>query len=290
MTGASRAMLLMVAFGGAWAAVELVGASLHRAYSLYQIVWCRYGIHLAFMLVLFGPRDPQGLVRTRRPVFQVARSLLMVIMPASWIMAAQRGVDAGAMTAVLASIPLLVMILGGVFLRERPGYWTWIAALMASMGCVACALPLRGTPIRHLVLPLVTAGSFSLYVVMSRSLRSETTRANLFYTALGVFVALSAFIGRVWIRPDAHDLVCLAAIALIGYVGLYALDRSTADAPVALSAPFAAFQIPISLAFTVMLGHGRLLPETWAGIALVGAAALLAYWYTTNRAAEHAFD
>jgi drug/metabolite transporter (DMT)-like permease len=252
MTAAHRAMLLMLAFGAAWASLEMVGASMHRAYSPYQIVWCRYGVHLAFMLALFAPRDPLVLVRTRRPVFQVVRSMLMLIMPASWIMAAERGLDAATMTAVLASVPLLVTIFGAVLLRERPASWTWIAALVASAAYLACALPLAGISIRQLVLPLVTAVSFSLYVVMTRSLRTETTRANLFYTALGVFVVLSVFIAEVWIPPDAHDVACMVAMGLIGYLVLYALDRSVASAPVCVSAPFAASQIPISLVFTAI--------------------------------------
>jgi drug/metabolite transporter (DMT)-like permease len=252
MTSAHRAMLLMLAFGAAWASLEMVGSSMHRAYSPYQIVWCRYGVHLVFMLALFAPRDPLALVRTGRPTFQVARSMLMLIMPASWIMAAQRGVDAATMTAVLASIPMLVTMLGAVLLGERSASGIWIAALAASVAYLACALPLPGISIRQLVLPLVTAVSFSLYVVMTRSLRLETTRANLFYTALGVFAVLSVFIEKVWIMPDAHDLACMVTMGLIGYLVLYTLDRSVASAPVGVSAPFAASQIPMSLALTAI--------------------------------------
>jgi drug/metabolite transporter (DMT)-like permease len=252
MTAAHRAMLLMLAFGAAWASLEIVGASMHRAYSPYQIVWCRYGVHLAFMLALFARHDPLALVRTRRPVFQVARSLLMLIMPVSWIMAIQRGADAATITVVLASVPLLVTMFGAVFLRERPGYRTWIAATLGSAVCVACALPLAEISIRQLVLPLAAAVSFSLYVVMTRSLRTETTRANLFHTALGVFVVLSLYVGRVWIMPDAHDFTCMVAIGLIGFLVLYSLDRALASAPVGVSAPFAASQIPIGLVFTAI--------------------------------------
>jgi drug/metabolite transporter (DMT)-like permease len=258
MTGVQRAILLMLLFGATWEAVEIVGASLHGAYSPYQVVWGRYAVHLTFMLALFGWRDPLALVRTRRPVFQVARSLLMLIMPASWIMAMQRGLDVRTVMAVLALTPLLVVISGAVFLQERPGHWSWIAAILAAAACVTWLLPLPWVSIRHLVLPLVTAASFSLYVVMTRSLRTETTRANLFYTALGVFVVLSALIARVWIMPDAHDLACVVAMGLIGYITLYALDRSTASAPVSVLAPLAVCQIPIGLALTAITGGVRL--------------------------------
>lgn len=252
MTAAHRAILLMFVFGSAWVAVEVVGASLHRAYSPYEVVWGRYGVHLALMLVLFGRRDPVALLRTRRPAFQVARSGLMVIMPASFIMAIHRGVDPRIVTAGVALTPLLVTVFGAAFLRERPGPWGWIAAVVAVAAYVGCTLPLPSVPIGALVLPLVTATSFSLYVVMTRSLRTETTRANLFYTALGVFVVLSAFMVKVWVMPDAHDLERLVMIGLLGYIALYALDRSVAAAPVSVSAPLTACQIPILLVLTAV--------------------------------------
>jgi drug/metabolite transporter (DMT)-like permease len=258
MTTAQRAMLWMLLFGGIWAAVEVVAAFLHRVYSPYQIVWGRYGVHLALMLALFGRRDPGALVRTQRPVFQVARSLLMLIMPASFIMAMARGVDYRVATAVLASIPALILIFGAAFLRERPANVTWIAAILVSAACAACEWPLPWFSVRQLALPLVTAVSFSLYVVMTRSLRTETTRANLFYSALGVFVVLSAFIARVWIMPDTHDIACIGVIGLLGYLGLYALDRCTHFVPVSVSAPLAAAQIPISLALTAVASGMRL--------------------------------
>jgi drug/metabolite transporter (DMT)-like permease len=255
MTAAQRAMLWMLLFGGIWATVEIVAAFMHRAYSPYQIVWGRYGVHLAFMLALFGRREPGALIRTQRPGFQLARSMLMLIMPASFIMALQRGVDYRVATAVLASVPVLILIFGTAFLRERPANGTWTVAILVAAACAACEWPLPGFSIRQLVFPLVTAVSFSLYVVMTRSLRTETTRANLFYSALGVFAVLSVFIARVWIRPDAHDLACIVIIGLLGYLGLYAIDRCTAFTPVSVSAPFAVCQIPISLAFaTVMSG------------------------------------
>jgi drug/metabolite transporter (DMT)-like permease len=257
MTAAPRAMLLMLLFGAAWVAVEIAASSMHRAYSPYEVVWGRYGVHLAFMLALFGRRDPLVLVRTRRPVFQLARSLLMLIMPAAFIMALQRGLDTRILTAAIAVSPMLVCLFGALFLRERPTGWNWIAASLAAVVYVACAWPLPAVSIGQLVLPVVTACSFSLYVVMTRSLRTDTAQANLFYTALGVFVVLSAFMVKVWIMPDAHDLERLVVIGLLGYLTLYALDRSVAAAPVSVSAPLVACHIPIVLALTAMTGGGH---------------------------------
>ena len=85
MNATRRGMLCMIAFALLWALVEVFASWLSRPYSPYQVVWARYGSHLAIMLAIWGWRDPLVLVRTRRPALQIARSLLMLVMPAAWI-------------------------------------------------------------------------------------------------------------------------------------------------------------------------------------------------------------
>src|SRR6185436_4624638 len=95
-----RAMLLLALFALAWAFVEGVfGARLQLHYALMQVVWCRYAAHLACLLLLFGWRRPARLWRTRRPGFQLARSLLMLVMPASFALSLAAGDRAGTVWA-----------------------------------------------------------------------------------------------------------------------------------------------------------------------------------------------
>ena len=71
-----------------------------------------------------------------------------------------------------------------------------------------------------------------------RSLRHEATRANLLYSALGVFLALTPFMPIVWITPTLYDAGVLIGIGVTGLVALLALDRSASLAPVSAVAPF----------------------------------------------------
>jgi hypothetical protein len=102
--------------------------------------------------------------------------------------------------------------------------------------------------------------------------------------------ALSVFVPNRWVTQDAHDLVCLLAIGLIGYVGLLAIDHSAAAAPVGLTAPLAACQIPMTQALSAMFGYGKTAWGTWAAMALIGASTLLGSWHGKHLSAEHAFD
>jgi hypothetical protein len=60
-------MLWMIAFAALWAFGEAAVASrLRHPYSPYQVVWARYGSHLAIMLAIWGWRDPRPMALARR--------------------------------------------------------------------------------------------------------------------------------------------------------------------------------------------------------------------------------
>jgi drug/metabolite transporter (DMT)-like permease len=272
-----RAMLFMAVFAGLWAVIEAGAGGVLMAYSPYQVVYTRYVVHLAFMGLVWGIRDPRSLVRTRRPAFQMARSLLMLVMPASWVLSNQRGVDGRTLMSLFGLSPLLILAFSRLFLRERPSASAWVITVIAALGAhfLIGRGPLPSLPL--LIFPAGMALSFSAYVVMTRSLRSETTKANLFYTAFGVVLALSTFVFPYWITPRAPDLAVMVAVGVVGFVGLFALDRATAAAPLSASAPLAYLQLPIFLGIQLFLSGARPSLHFLAGSSLIalGPAAML---------------
>jgi drug/metabolite transporter (DMT)-like permease len=273
---------MMLAFGATWAALEELGAHMLRKYSPFEVVWVRYGVHLLFMLVLWGFRDPRSLIATQRPIFQFVRSGMMLIMPASWIIGMYQGVNPSTVMTVFWLSPVFVVCFAVVFLRERPSLQTWVASALASAGAIALMHPSLPHSLRALVWPLLMAGSFSLYVVMTRSLRTDSTRSNLFYTALGVFLCLTPAMPFVWVTPNFHDALVLVGIGLLGFAGLYALDRAAHTDEVSRKAPVLGLQTVFALLGGVMLG--RYLPTNLMllGVVVVCAGAMLA-WANDNK-------
>jgi drug/metabolite transporter (DMT)-like permease len=274
MSAARKSMLLMVAFVGLWAAVEALASTVLAPYSPYQVVWTRYAVHLAFMVAVWGWREPASLWRTQRPWFQSARSMLMLGMPASWALATQSGVASGTLMAIFWLSPLLILAFGRIFLGERAAASVW---LVSGIACIGAMLLTRPGPLPSpllLVFPLGMAVTFSLYVVMTRSLRGETSRTNLFYTALGVFVVLTPWMPHVWLTPSPHDLAVLIGVGLLGYLTLLALDRFAAAAPVSVAAPLAYLQLAFALAFAAGMGSRGLGISAAAGLLLIVGAAV----------------
>ena len=285
MSSNRQAILLMLVFVALWAAIEILAWRVLQRYSPYQVVWTRYAVHLLLMLLLFGWRDPAALVRTRRPVFHLLRSLMMLVMPASWVMGMQAGLPGDAVMSIFWSSPLLILALGALFLRERLPTAIWLATLLAGVGALLVHPLHTLSPPGLLVYPLAMAASFSAYVVMTRALRGEATRANLFYTALGVFLALSPFMPRVWLWPAPADFAVMVAVGVLGCLTLWALDRATAAAPVGLSAPVLTMQIALTAGLLIALGVWKAtalpLPVALGLCLIVGAAAFV--WLRESR-------
>lgn len=254
MTGHLRSTYYMTGFVFLWAFIELMGAVLLARYSAFQVVWTRYLVHLGLMAMIFGWRAPGSLLRTRRPGFQLLRSLMMLIMPASWVFAAW--MDAGRTAAGwFWSAPLMILAISALLLRERSSRAVTLAAALGGMAAVVLIAG-RSVPSGWQWLPVIgMAASFGLYVVMTRSLRTEPLRANLFYTALGVFVALTPVVPFVWQTPGAGDLVLFVAVGGFGLVCLWCLDRAMAAAPVSDTAPLLLAQVPFIVSLGWIAGH-----------------------------------
>ena len=137
------AMLWMVAFVALWVLVEVISTWFHLAYSPFEVVWGRYAAHLAIMVAIFGWRDPLALVRTRRPLLQIGRSMLMLVMPAAWVLAMERGLDVDTVLSLFGVSPLLICVLAVLLLNERATRGIWISAIVVSVGALFC-LSLQG--------------------------------------------------------------------------------------------------------------------------------------------------
>ncbi len=270
-------LMLTTAFVALWAAEEALTGLLMARYGLDQIVWMRFVWHIVLLVVLFGRREPSLLWRTQRPLFQLARAAMMVGMPACWVMGVHRGLSPATLMSVFWLSPLMILALARVCLGERASLQVWLAALVACGGVFALTGPHSVPRPLLLVFPLGMALCFSAYVVMTRSLRRERTRTNLFYTGLGVCLLLAPMVPSGWVTPTPLDLGILAAVALLGLGGLFALERLTAAAPVSRTAPLVYLQIPFALGFAWSLEQHDPSLRTLAGV-LVTVAVVLYVW------------
>jgi drug/metabolite transporter (DMT)-like permease len=267
-----------------WAMLEHVGGSAVSTIPPLELVWFRYLVHLAFMLLVVAPWTRRNLIRTRFPAVQIGRSLLMLGMPLCWILAAQRMAPSSLMSILWAAM-LLATALAAVVLREKPSPMAQVLLLGGFVGVLLVLHPVIPTGRGG---PLFAAGMstcFALYVVGTRWLRQEPTQVNLFHSALSVFVVLSAVVPFIWQRPPLSAALPIVAVGLLGYVSLLLLDRALHFGTVAEAAP-AAFLQPAIEAAALGWPFGR---SVALGLAIIAVAALVSA-LAPARAASAAHD
>lgn len=223
---ANRSVLPMALSMALWVALETFGAYTMRGTPLPQVVWLRYAFHLLLMLVLLGPRYGLGFVRTSRPVLHIVRSLLMFVMPISFWLGVQafRPADVMGVFWVVALLVLVSTAFGRGGLTVRVG----AAMLIGCLGILAIYRPhLHAMGRAALVWPVAMAVSFSLYVVLTKTLdRTESVLTNLFWSAIAVFVVLSLSVPAFWQPVGPRAIVGAIGIAGLGLASLAALDLS----------------------------------------------------------------
>src|SRR5512147_450936 len=109
-------ILLICGVSFLWGFLEVLVQRIPGGYSIYQIVWFRYATHLLFMVLVFLPRQGIKLIKTRRLGLQLSRSVMMLIMPVSYVLAANY-MSARNILTVFWLLPVMIMILSIFLLR-----------------------------------------------------------------------------------------------------------------------------------------------------------------------------
>jgi len=258
---------LMAAVAASWAGIELMASFIPSRVSAFQTVWTRYGVHLAFMLLVLGPSQGSHMVRTRRLPLHVFRSLLMLGMPFCYIMALTLGLSAAFVWSVTWLSTPMLLALAGPMLAEQVSALQWAATGFGLLGTWLVIQPALPAPGWKVLLPFGVALSYGLYKLLTRQMRDEATSANLFHTAAWVFLALTIVLPLFWRMPPPRALAAMVGIGIWGFFTLLLLDRALALAPVSITAPFIYTQC-IWSALLAWVRHGH----AFSTGMLVGAA------------------
>jgi drug/metabolite transporter (DMT)-like permease len=186
--------------------------------------------------------------------------------------------------AIFWVAPLMAMGLSVLILKERIHWQYWLATIIGLAGIFAIYRPtVRLLTQWTIIFPLGMAFCFSLYLILTRRLRSESTVTNLFYTALVVFLPWSIGLPYFWQRLDIMAFVTMSAIGLLGFLTLYFLDKALGRAPASVLAPFLYSQPIFSMSLSSFLfGQSPGFIRLAGSIGLIGVGVFLALLRTQS--------
>jgi drug/metabolite transporter (DMT)-like permease len=240
-----------------------------------QVVWARYTSAFLLALMFYNPLSHPGMMRTKRPVLQLARSALLLGSTALNFIAV-RYLQLDEALSILFSTPLIVAALAGPLLGEWIGWRRWLAILVGFSGVLLVTRPGAGGIHPAAILTFGSAVCYALYVIATRVLsRHDSTETTLFYSNLVGALAMLPVLPFVWSMPQSWFIVFLMII-LGGFAsfGHYLLIAGHRLAPASTLAPFIYTQIVWTTALGFLVFGD--IPNRWtvAGAAIVIASGL----------------
>ncbi|WP_057390510.1 DMT family transporter [Pseudomonas aeruginosa] len=273
-----RGILLICAAVFLFASHDGLSKFLSGFYPIVMVVWARYLVHTLLMVAVFVPRNGLAVIRTRRPLMQLARALCL-IGTSLFFTTGLRYLPLAEATAVNFLAPLLVTALSVPLLKEKVSLGQWLAVLTGFIGVLFIVRPGGALFTPAALFPLGSALCFGLYQLLTRMLaNSDSPTTSNFLAGIFNTLIMSLLVPFFWQTPSLLHGLMMIALGGCGMGGHLLLTQAFRHAPPATLAPFSYGQIIFAgLLGLLVFGH---VPDAWAllGILVICASGLVVAW------------
>jgi drug/metabolite transporter (DMT)-like permease len=223
------------------------------------------------MLLIFLPTYRWTLLKTRQPLIQIGRSLLMLLSNLVFVMAIGR-IPLATASAIGFTSPLIVTALSVPLLHEHVGWRRWSAVLVGFAGALLVVRPGDGFGDVAVLLLLASSFMYALYQIATRLSRHDNAATGIVFAALAGSLALSVVMPFIFVMPRSwFDAALFASLGLLGGLGHYLVIKAFQLGNAAVIAPLGY----VELVGSTVLGYfifGNF-PDLWTWI---GAGVIIA--------------
>ena len=186
---------------------------------------------------------------TSRPLVHVIRGSLLFVGISFWCYGLTI-VPIATVTVLNFSIPLFILVLARIFLRENIGWQRCVATIAGFFGIIAVLNPAE-MGFQPIALVLVAASLMfaTLDIINKKFIIKESMFSMLFYSALVATLLSVLPTYFVWTTPTLQQLGVLAILGIGGNLILYCLLKAFASMDASALAPFRYFELVVSIIF-----------------------------------------
>jgi drug/metabolite transporter (DMT)-like permease len=278
------ALLATTSFAGVNLSVRALSLS---GMPTLEIAFLRAAIAMAITLPWLAKVGIDG-VRTTMPFRHFLRSAINGAGMVLWF--AGLGMLAlGDALALQFTLPLWVVVMAALFLRERVDGARWGIVVLGFAGVLVIVRPGLGGEIVGPGVALVLAGA-ALYalntVLMKPMARTESAGAMVFYLNIWYLPVFGAFMPFVWVTPGPEHLVWIAVLGFCGASSHYFLTRALHLADASYVSPFEFLKLPIGASLAWFLFGDVSDIWTWLGAGVIIFAGWLNARHESRRRAR----
>jgi len=259
-----RGYVLMTVGVFCFGLLDTMAKYLSANYEIGQIVWARNVGGLIFALSLSLPLRGAGLFRSRRPLLQIGRGLLLVSTTACNFLALSF-LPLATNAAILYTAPLFICALSVPILGEKVGWRRWSAIAVGFIGALVVVRPGLGGFQWAMLVSVIAALLVAFYNMATRQAAAhDDHHTSLIYVSVVGTLAATPFAFLDWRTPEGLDLVLFCALGVVGSFGHFLLIVAHGLAPASALAPFTYTQI------VWMAGLGYVIfadvPDAWVWV------------------------
>jgi drug/metabolite transporter (DMT)-like permease len=242
---------------------------------LIETTFVRYFFSILLVSLFINPWSQPGLLITKKPWMQAARSLLLFACTALNFLALEHLQLAQTMSIMFLT-PLLVALLSGPILGEWVGPRRLAAIGIGFIGVLIVIRPGMGGIHPAAIYTVIGVVFYALYSILTRILAShDSSGTTMFYSGLGGLIVLLPIIPFVWKNPNTFfEFFMMVALGAFGALGHWILIKAYRLAPAPILSPFIYSQIIWMMLIGYLFYND--IPDIWtlAGSTVVIASGL----------------
>lgn len=244
-------------------------------YASEQLVWVRTASHLLIVLALLLPAHGLGVMKSNRPQWQIARSLLLMCSTLCFFNGVKHLPLASA-ASISFTAPFIVTLLAWPMLGETFGIRRFSAVMVGFLGVLVVIRP--GSDVFHWASFFILGSAlfYALYQICTRKVAGyDSPETSVVYSALAGSLLLAPLAWLIW-TPVATwlDVIAMVSLGLFGALGHFFVAKAMTYAAANVVAPFQYWQIVGSVIIGYLVS-GKL-PDayTWLGAAIIISAGI----------------
>ena len=274
----------MIAAVGVLSLMDAAMKTLAAHYPPIQVTALRGIVSLPLVLLWIALAGGFAQAFTNRWPLQVARGVLGIFMLTGFIYAV-RSLPLSEAYSIFFVAPLFVTALSVPLLGERVDGKRWAAIAVGLLGVLVVLRPTGATALSLAgIVAVLSAGCYALSVVAVRVLgRTDSTLSMVFWFVVLVTLGAGALAAPGWVPLRAAHWPVLAALAVTGVTGQYAITEAFRRGEASVVAPFEYTALGWGVALDWLLWSTRPDRGTLAGAAIIVVAGL----YLIRREREH---
>ena len=246
-------------------------------YPLGQVIFFRGFFGIVFYYFIIPKQRIKDFYITKRPLLHLSRCFFGLLALLS-IFTALRNLPLATVVSISFAAPIFTTIFSIFFLKEKVGYFRWLAVLIGFIGILIISEPGLSSLNIYYIFPVIFVLGMSYVAISIRQLSSTEPvwLISLFFSAT-ITIAGLATIPFGWLLPDFKDLVLLSMIGLFGGMANLWLSQSYKFSEVSLVTPLKYLALVFAIIFGFLIWDEIPSNKTLIGAILVIASSVIIF-------------